>query len=74
MGVETNAGGVDKVQDALRSEGVAFDTWPTERAGHATDLARRAVEDGRQLVIGAGGDGTINEMARGWHSRRPSWG
>ena len=44
--------------------------WPStlglpERAGHATDLARRAVEDGRQLVIGAGGDGTINEIARG---------
>ena len=42
-----------------------FDAWPTERAGHATDLARRAVEEGRQLVIGAGGDGTINEIARG---------
>jgi len=65
LGVETNAGGVDKVQDALRSEGVTFDTWPTERAGHATDLARRAVGEGRQLVIGAGGDGTINEIARG---------
>jgi diacylglycerol kinase (ATP) len=65
LGIETNAGGADDVQDALRAEGVPFDAWPTERAGHATDLARRAVEEGRQLVIGAGGDGTINEIARG---------
>ena len=53
------------MQAALEAEGVSFDAWPTERAGHATDLARRAVAEGRELVIAAGGDGTVNEVARG---------
>jgi diacylglycerol kinase family enzyme len=65
LGFDTNAGSADDVQAALRDEGIPFDAWPTQRAGHATTLARRAVAERRQLVIGAGGDGTINEIARG---------
>jgi YegS/Rv2252/BmrU family lipid kinase len=65
LGFDTNAGSVEDVQAALNAEGVPFDAWPTRRAGHATDLARLAVAEGRQLVVGAGGDGTINEIARG---------
>jgi YegS/Rv2252/BmrU family lipid kinase len=38
----------------------------TERPGHATELARGAVRDGRALVVAAGGDGTINEVANGF--------
>lgn len=37
----------------------------TERAGHATHLARRAVDDGFDVVIVIGGDGTINEAING---------
>jgi YegS/Rv2252/BmrU family lipid kinase len=65
LGIETNTGSGEDVQAALRAESIPFDTWPTEHVGHATDLARRAVAEGRELVIGAGGDGTINEIARG---------
>ena len=36
----------------------------TERGGHAHDLALEAVDSGAELVIGWGGDGTINEVAR----------
>ena len=36
----------------------------TECAGHATDLAHRAVAERRELVIAAGGDGTIHEVAQ----------
>ncbi|MDQ6675262.1 MAG: YegS/Rv2252/BmrU family lipid kinase, partial [Chloroflexota bacterium] len=46
-------------------EQIPFDPWPTKRAGHATDLAREAVAEGRELVIAAGGDGTVNEVAHG---------
>ena len=35
----------------------------TERAGHATELAREAVEGGADIVAVCGGDGTINETA-----------
>jgi YegS/Rv2252/BmrU family lipid kinase len=65
LGIETNAGHAEDVLAALRGASISFDAWPTEHAGHATDLARRAVAEGRELVIGAGGDGTINEIARG---------
>jgi diacylglycerol kinase (ATP) len=65
LGLDTNAHGRDEVQAALRAEGIPFDLWETERPGHATDLARRAVTERRELVIAAGGDGTIHEVARG---------
>ena len=32
LGVDTNSSGPDEVQAALKSEGIAFDAWPTERA------------------------------------------
>ena len=38
---------------------------PTEYAGHATALARDAVERGDAMVFAAGGDGTLNEVANG---------
>jgi YegS/Rv2252/BmrU family lipid kinase len=37
--------------------------WVTERAGHARELASRAVADGCDLVVAWGGDGTVNEVA-----------
>jgi YegS/Rv2252/BmrU family lipid kinase len=36
----------------------------TERPLHATELARRAVDDGCGLVVAVGGDGTMNEVAQ----------
>ena len=38
----------------------------THRPGHATELARNAIESGHDLVIAVGGDGTINEVANGF--------
>lgn len=37
----------------------------TDRAGHAIDLAREGAEQGRDIVIAAGGDGTLHEVANG---------
>ncbi len=37
----------------------------TERAGHATELARQAAEAGSEIVVAIGGDGTVNEVAQG---------
>ncbi len=37
----------------------------TERADHAPELARKAAEAGARLVVAVGGDGTVNEVARG---------
>ena len=38
---------------------------PTERRGHAIDLAREAAENGFSTVAAAGGDGTVHEVATG---------
>ncbi len=36
----------------------------TEKAGHATELAKDAVKEGFDIVVAVGGDGTVNEVAR----------
>jgi len=35
----------------------------TERAGHATQLTKEALEKGADIIVALGGDGTINEVA-----------
>lgn len=37
----------------------------TEYAGHAEEIARAAAERGVDVVVAVGGDGTVNEVARG---------
>jgi diacylglycerol kinase (ATP) len=39
--------------------------WPTQRAGHARELATQAAEAGFPVVAAAGGDGTVHEVANG---------
>lgn len=36
----------------------------TERAGHASELAESARDEGIDIVVAVGGDGTVNEVAR----------
>jgi diacylglycerol kinase (ATP) len=38
---------------------------PTVRRGHAVELARRGAEDGHDLIVAVGGDGTLNEVVNG---------
>jgi diacylglycerol kinase (ATP) len=64
-GIKTNSFGPSDLQAVLARHGVEADLWLTERADHATELARQAVQEGRRLVIAAGGDGTIAETAEG---------
>src|SRR5207244_1876930 len=37
----------------------------TTRTGEAESMARRAVEEGFEKIVAAGGDGTINEVVNG---------
>jgi YegS/Rv2252/BmrU family lipid kinase len=64
-GVTTNAFGVDEARDLLMRHGIDAEIWCTERPGHATELARTAADEGYTLVIAAGGDGTVEEVAEG---------
>jgi diacylglycerol kinase (ATP) len=36
----------------------------TERAGHAAELSKKAVDEGADVVVAVGGDGTVNEVSR----------
>lgn len=38
---------------------------PTFAAGSATQLAREAVDEGHEVIVAAGGDGTVNEVLNG---------
>jgi diacylglycerol kinase (ATP) len=64
-GLTTNAFGVDDARALLERHGIDAEIWCTERPGHATELARQAAEQAYDLVIAAGGDGTVEEAAEG---------
>lgn len=49
----------------LRAHFGAFNVAFTKQTGDGTELAARAVQSGRRLIIACGGDGTINEVANG---------
>lgn len=49
----------------LRNAGYEVRIEKTQCPGHATELAQRAAAQGVTLVIAAGGDGTVNEVAKG---------
>ena len=42
-----------------------YDLVITERVGHATELAFQATQEGCPIIVGAGGDGTLNEIVNG---------
>ncbi len=54
-----------RVLDVLVANGVRLDLAETHRPGHAQELAREAVHRGEKMVVAAGGDGTIAEVANG---------
>ena len=58
-------GDVEKIiQGVLNGNGLNCDFIRTEARGHGTDLARQAADEGIDLVVAVGGDGTLNEVGR----------
>jgi len=64
-GLTTNSFGVDDARALLERHHIDAEIWETERPGHATELARKAADEHYGLVIAAGGDGTVEEVAEG---------
>ncbi len=54
-----------RVLDVLVANGIRIELTETHRPGHAAALAHEAVSRGASLVVAAGGDGTIAEVATG---------
>jgi len=61
----------DVLVRALRSE-VDLTLEYTRRRGHAVALARTAAEDGFDVVVTLGGDGTVNEAVNGLMTSAPA--
>jgi diacylglycerol kinase (ATP) len=62
------AGSVDDPSstfEQLRDEHGAATVRLTKDSGQATEFAHQAAEDGYELVVAAGGDGTLNEVING---------
>jgi YegS/Rv2252/BmrU family lipid kinase len=55
----------------LRKEGHLVGARLTFEGGDATRFARESMESGADLVIAAGGDGTINEVVNGLFEQNP---
>lgn len=53
-----------KIESMLDKERYAYKISMTEYAGHAAEIAAQAAEDGYDIVVAVGGDGTVNEVAR----------
>jgi YegS/Rv2252/BmrU family lipid kinase len=54
-----------QLSDVLTRGGLCFHAELTERPGHATEIARSAVDEGFRHIVSVGGDGTVNEVVNG---------
>ena len=56
---------LDEARRIFRESGIETELLNTSAPGEATHMARKAVEDAREMVIVCGGDGTVNEVVNG---------
>src|SRR3982750_1683344 len=54
-----------EIASRAAAAGLTGDALLSERPGHLTELARRAADDGAELLIVVGGDGTVYEVVNG---------
>ncbi len=55
---------LDLIEKKLDLTKYEYTVCRTEYAGHASEIARKASEEGCDIVVAIGGDGTINEIGR----------
>ncbi len=67
---ESNKGRTRKkwtqIKEALSAFLKEFKYVFTEKPSQATEISRAAIREGSELIVGVGGDGTINEIANGF--------
>lgn len=54
-----------QIEDVLKNAGQHYRVYFTGKRGEGTTLAERAAEDGAELVVAVGGDGTLFEVVNG---------
>ncbi|MBQ7472670.1 MAG: YegS/Rv2252/BmrU family lipid kinase [Prevotella sp.] len=63
-GTTNKAGIPDLIEQTLDHDLFDYDIRMTEYAGHASVIANEAKDEGIDIVVAVGGDGTVNEVAR----------
>jgi len=56
---------LNRVLEYLRENGLKFKVSYTSRHGEAIELAQKAADNGVELIVSVGGDGTVNEIVNG---------
>jgi YegS/Rv2252/BmrU family lipid kinase len=54
------------LEAAFKRHNISYEFAKTERRGHATELAQKAVRDGVDAIAIVGGDGTLNEVVQAY--------
>src|SRR5439155_216159 len=54
-----------EIANRAAAAGLSGDALLSERPGQLTELARRAADDGAELLVAVGGDGTVHEVVNG---------
>lgn len=57
----------NQIKEGLKSFLKEFKYEFTEKPFQATEISRVAIKEGTELIVGVGGDGTINEIANGFY-------
>jgi len=63
-GAGATARRLPEIERALRNHGLSYHLEPTERAGHASEIASTASARGFDVIAVVGGDGTLNETVQ----------
>ncbi len=54
------------LEAAFKRHNISYEFAQTERRGHATELAAKAIHDGVDAIAIVGGDGTLNEVVQAY--------
>ena len=63
-GTQNKAGIPELIEKTINHDLFSYELRMTEHAGHASEIATEAMEQGADIVVAIGGDGTVNEVAR----------
>ncbi len=58
------------IRDKISRYGIEGEIVQTERSGHAVELSSHYLDMGYRFIVGVGGDGTANEVARSLVNRK----